>query len=351
MVTVRELVRGIGKVPLFFFALAAACAVVLAAGTFLPEDDGSPSFAELLLRAALFGPVGARIAALQPDYLTPPPPADDQALVGPWHVGIQAGHWNIDGLPDELERLRTDTGASYRGIQEVDVNLAIARRVAADLARAGVTVDLLPATIPPGYQADAFVAVHADGGWPSERGFKVSAPWRSSEASRLLRRSIESAYAELSGVPDDRYGVTYNMRGYYAFSWYRFDHAVAPSTPCAIIETGYLTSAADRRIIVDDPEAPARAITAGIIQYLARRAGMRPDALVARAYEPMIVSTDRAALRFFPEETEKVSAVLPSGTVVRPIAMENGWVELIQWGNFRVFGWMREADLRSPSGG
>jgi N-acetylmuramoyl-L-alanine amidase len=347
----RFLPRGIGWVPLLFFLSAAVCAAVLAVWTFADSRDGSPSFARLLLQAALFPRLAAHIAAGEPDYLTPPPFGADRRLLGPWRIGIQAGHVNIDQLPDELWRLRTDSGASYRGMREVDVNLQIARRVARDLVRAGVVVDLLPATVPPGYEADAFVAIHADGGGQRERGFKVSAPWRASEASRLLAEAIERTYGVLSGIPEDRYGVTYNMRGYYAFSWYRFEHAVAPTTQCAIIETGYLTSAADRRIIVDDPEASAQAISDGIIQFLGERPGLSPGSLVARAYTPMIVSADRAALRFFPDKKERISAVLPWGTVVRPICVANDWVELIVWGNFRIFGWMRRADLQPAVGG
>lgn len=335
----------------FFFASAAVIALVLVFLTFAPSRDGSPSFAGLLLRAVLFAGSAPRIEAQAPAYLTPPPFTADQRLMAPWRVGIQAGHWNIDQLPDELARLRTDTGASYRGLEEVDVNLKIARLVARDLTRAGVVVDLLPATVPPGYEADAFIAIHADGGGPGERGFKVSAPWRASDASRLLRDALQRSYGELSGVPSDRYGVTYNMRGYYAFGWYRFEHATAPTTPCAIIEAGYLTSAADRAVIVDDPETPARAIAAGVVLYLGERMALTARSLVARAYAPMIVATDRAALRVFPDETERVSAVLSAGTVVRPIQVANGWVELIQWGNFRVFGWMRQADLQAAAGG
>ena len=55
------------------------------------------------------------------------------------------------------------------------------------------------------------------------------------DASRLLRDSISRTYAQASGLPEDRYGVSFNMRGYYGFSWYRFDHAVAPTTPAVII--------------------------------------------------------------------------------------------------------------------
>jgi len=205
--------------------------------------------------------------------------------------------------------------------------------------------------VPPGYEADAFLAIHADGGEPAEHGFKVSAPWRASEASRLLRDALERAYGDLSGLPVDRYGVTYNMRGYYSFSWFRFDHAVAPSTPCAIIETGFLTSAADREVIVDDPLKAARAITIGVLSYLGKRAPLGPRSLVARRYAPMIVETDGARLRVFPSETERVTAVLPVGTVIRPMNIESGWVECVVWGNFRVFGWMRQADLESIAGG
>jgi hypothetical protein len=43
------------------------------------------------------------------------------------------------------------------------------------LQDAGVTVDLLPATVPPGYDADAFVAIHADdGGGADPGGWKIS---------------------------------------------------------------------------------------------------------------------------------------------------------------------------------
>jgi N-acetylmuramoyl-L-alanine amidase len=289
--------------------------------------------------------------ARAPAYLAPLPLYAERGLDRPWRVAIQAGHWDIGDLPDEQAHLRTDTGASYGRLPEADVNLAIARDVARELSRAGAAVELLPATVPAGYDADAFVAIHADGGSPRERGFKVSVPWRASEASLILRDAIQRAYGALSGIPMDRYGVTYNMRGYYAFSWYRFSHAVAPSTPCAIIETGYITSRADRAVIVDDPRRAARAITAGIILYLSERPALKPGALVARAYPPMIVAADQAALRYFPAEGERVAAVLPAGTVVHPMQVENGWVELMQWGDFRVFGWMKRTDLRPAVGG
>jgi len=284
-------------------------------------------------------------------YLAPPPIGQIRGAIAPWRVGIQAGHWKIADLPDEQIRLRGDTGAQWGPLHEADVNLRIATAVADDLRDAGVLVDLLPATVPVGYDADAFVAIHADdGGGTQASGWKVSAPWRASEASRALSDAIAQWYGSISGLSEDRYGVSYNMRGYYGFSWNRFEHAIAPTTPAAIIETGFLTSAIDRRLIVDDPDRAAGAIAMAVLSYLGERASMRPADLVPRAYPPMEVVADGAPLRYRPEAGERVAARLPAGTWVRPVGEENGWIELIVWGNYRVFGWMEKDDLREVPG-
>ncbi len=235
-------------------------------------------------------------------------------------------------------------------LHEADVNLAMARSVARDLAAAGVTVDLLPATVPVGYTADAFVAIHADGGGRLASGWKVAAPRRASAASRMLVDDIARAYGPVSGLPEDRYGVTFNMRGYYAFSWTRYAHTVSADTPAAIIETGYLTSASDRQVIVDDPEKAALGITAGIIAFLGQRASLPPAALVPLSYPPMIVTTNDAVLRSFPADDERIAARLPAGTRVRPTDAVSGWIELTVQGNFRLSGWMRSADLVTTGG-
>jgi N-acetylmuramoyl-L-alanine amidase len=295
--------------------------------------------------------IAGRLSAGLPVFLAPPPVETNRGLLTPWRVGIQAGHWRIDELPAEQARLRGDTGAQWGALTEAEVNLAIARRVVIQLETAGIDVDLLPAAVPPDYDADAFIAIHADDGGSRESGWKVASPWRSSAASRRLRDSVASAYALTTGLPEDRYGVSYNMRGYYAFSWTRFSHAIAPPTPAAIIETGFLTSPADRRVIVEDPDRAARGISMGVMMFLARRASMRPGSLVPVRYAPLTVATEQAALRSFPVDGERVTARLRAGTWVRPVNEENGWVELVVWGHFRVFGWMRKSDLQEVQRG
>lgn len=338
------------RVPIAFLVIL-ACAVSARNGI-LHSSQGEPSLGHELLAMYRLPRVAGRLSAGLPGFLAPPPIDRVRGVISPWRVGIQAGHWKIDELPFEQIRLRRDTGAQWGPLSEAEVNLAIARRVALQLEQAGVVVDLLPATVPPDYDADAFVAIHADdGGGSRESGWKVASPWRSSEASRKLRDAVASAYALTTGLPSDRYGVSYNMRGYYAFSWTRFSHAIAPATPAVIIETGFLTSAADRRIIVEDPERSARGISRGIIMFLAQRAGLRPGSLVPLRYPPLSVATEQAAVRYFPDEGERIAARLPAGTWVRPMNEENGWVELVVWGNFRIFGWMRKSDLQQIQSG
>jgi len=60
------------------------------------------------------------------------------------------------------------------------------------------------------------------------------------------------------------------MRWYYAFNARRYQHAVAPGVPQAIIETGFLTSSADRQYLIGDPDRVARGIANGILRFLQR---------------------------------------------------------------------------------
>jgi len=50
------------------------------------------------------------------------------------------------------------------------------------------------------------------------------------------------------------------MQNYYAFNFRRYEHSLHPMTIGVIIETGFLTSAGDRQIILSDPERAARGI-------------------------------------------------------------------------------------------
>lgn len=188
---------------------------------------------------------------------------------GPPKVALQIGHLDNDEVPEELKNIRGNTGAMAAGYTEVEVNQIIADLTAHLLKEKGVVVEILPATIPPDYWADVFIAIHADGSLDTTTtGYKMAAPWRdlTGKANQLVSILEESYGAATNLVKDDN--ITRNMRGYYAFAWWRYEHSLHPMTTAAIVETGFLTNPQDRRLIVDQPELSAKAIADGIMEFL-----------------------------------------------------------------------------------
>jgi N-acetylmuramoyl-L-alanine amidase len=185
-------------------------------------------------------------------------------------VGVQIGHYKSNELPPQLARLADNTGTYGGGRSEVDLNFDIANRVARLLRASGIQVDLLPATVPSGYSADAFVAIHADGSSSSAaRGFKISTRWSSVVALQDVRlvEMLTDAYRTATGLPEDS-NVTRNMRGYYAYSPRRPNYRVSNFTPGAIVEMGFMTNATDRRLMFNSPEVVAGGIARGIVGFL-----------------------------------------------------------------------------------
>lgn len=204
------------------------------------------------------------------------PDVDPMAWIKDWKrpnqpptVGLQVGHWKNSELPEELSSLIGNTGATGGGKTEVEINLLIAQTTADILEAQGISVDILSATIPPDYWADAFVAIHADGSTsPAASGFKIAGPWRElTGKSDQLVALLESEYQAATNLPIDP-NITRNMRGYYAFSWWKYDHSIHPMTTAVIVETGFITSPIDRKIIVNQPHISAEALASGILLFL-----------------------------------------------------------------------------------
>lgn len=189
---------------------------------------------------------------------------------GPARVGVQVGHWKNSEVPDELSGLkRNGSGATGGGKTEVEIVLQIAQKVKTLLEAKGVVVDLLPATIPVDYSADAFVSIHADGNTnPAVSGFKIASPQRDfSGKSVSLMENLYETYAKETSLQSDS-NITRRMSAYYAFNWRRYEHALSPLTPAVIVETGFLTSPTDRKIIVSNQDKSARGIANGILNFL-----------------------------------------------------------------------------------
>jgi N-acetylmuramoyl-L-alanine amidase len=167
------------------------------------------------------------------------------------HIGIVAGHSGNDSgavCPD--------------GLTEAQVNLAVAEAVVRSLRRRGDTVDLLKEFDPRlrGYRADAFVSIHADSCEVDLSGYKVASLEGGSDASQRLADCLWERYGAVTSLPPHPNTITYDMSRYHAF------REISPTTPAAIIETGFLKG--DRQLLEKEPGRAAEGIVAGLDCFL-----------------------------------------------------------------------------------
>jgi N-acetylmuramoyl-L-alanine amidase len=157
-------------------------------------------------------------------------------------------------------------------VPEWQLNLDVAKRVAALLEAQGIIADIIPSTVPAGYTADAFVALHADGDRTGRlSGYKLAhGRWSGDTTSdKALLEAISVEYQAATALKWDNH-VSRNMTGYYSFSNRRFQHAVAAGTPAVILEMGFMTNRSDLRLLLQDTEIVAQGIANGIVRYLER---------------------------------------------------------------------------------
>lgn len=172
----------------------------------------------------------------------------------------------------------SDVGATCPdGLTEVAVNRQIAHATAAILRDANTDVLILQEYDPrlEGLRADALVAIHADSCVPRQ-GFKVARWVKSPDPGRdeVLVACLVHAYQTQTGLPLDTRTITEDMTEYHAF------RKIAPTTPAAIIEVGYLGG--DRRLLTQEPERPALGIAEGLACFFKwreeqPRVGERPS--------------------------------------------------------------------------
>jgi N-acetylmuramoyl-L-alanine amidase len=174
--------------------------------------------------------------------------------IPPLKVGIVAGHW------------LSDVGATCPdGLTEVEINVAVAQLVVSMLSRSGYDAEMLAEFSPDlhGYEASALVSIHADScNVPEATGFKV-ARVSSSLVPELEDRLVDcliQEYQEATGLPFHQHSITYDMTEYHAF------YEIAPETPAAIIEIGFM--AADRRLLTKRQDLVAEGIVNGIKNFL-----------------------------------------------------------------------------------
>lgn len=266
-------------------------------------------------------------------------------LEGPIKIGIQPGHWRIEELPDELARLRTSTGAAYGQLRELDINLAVSRILLERLLAAGYDAELVPAAVPAGYRADLFVSVHADRADQADRrGWKLSPPWRASPASKSLAAAMAASFAE-SGLPEDRGGVTANMRGYFGFSWWRYENVISPYTPAVLVELGFMGNAVERARMRDEPGSYAAILERGVLRFLEGYGRDDPSILVPIVYETRHAGPSGVRARAAPSDGAAILERYDAGRLIRPVdEAPDGWFEVFSRALWRGV-WVHESEL------
>jgi N-acetylmuramoyl-L-alanine amidase len=174
-------------------------------------------------------------------------------------IGIVSGHHG------------NDSGAVCKdGLTEAQVNYDIANRVAGEMRQRGYRVDVLDEFDPRlnNYGALLLLSIHADScDYINEEatGFKVAhvLDSRVPEQEDKLVECIADRYAARTGMRFHKNSVTRDMTNYHGF------YEVAPNTPSAIIETGFLQL--DRLILTERADLVAQGIVDGLMCYLSVR--------------------------------------------------------------------------------
>jgi N-acetylmuramoyl-L-alanine amidase len=193
--------------------------------------------------------------ALSERTATVAPPTPALPSTSPVKIGIVAGHW-----PDDSGAVCPD------GLTETEINLAVAQQVVSNLLRIGYNAEVLAEFSPKldGYQATALVSIHADScNVPKASGFKVarvSASLVPELEDRLVACLIDK-YQGATGLQFHRNSITYDMTEYHAF------YEIAPETPAAIIEIGFMGE--DRRLLTKRQDRVAQGIVDGIKCFIA----------------------------------------------------------------------------------
>ena len=174
-------------------------------------------------------------------------------------VGIVAGHW------------QSDPGAMCPdGLEEVELTLPIARRVARILRQRGFRVEVLPeySSRLNGYQADVFLSIHCDS-CVDLSGFKLVRMTHSAVAERedRLVQTLYRTYAEATGLEPHLNTITEDMRQYHAL------RRISPSTPGAIIEAGFMGG--DRDLLANGQDRVALGIANGLEAFLGEQSEAR----------------------------------------------------------------------------
>ena len=200
-----------------------------------------------------FGAIISGILTPQPNGVGAVPTTQNSV-----RIGIVSGHWGNGGDPGAV---------CPDGTNEHDINLSIASLVRQKLEAYGYNIDLLQEFDPrlDGYKAALLLSIHNDTCDVIDAdatGFKLASSTYSNDKNLTDRLSacLYDRYGRATGLLYRSGNITINMTDYHAF------RVVDPSTPAAIIETGFLYL--DRSLLLDHPDVVADGVVAGVLCFV-----------------------------------------------------------------------------------
>lgn len=181
------------------------------------------------------------------------------------HIALISGHAGNDSGATCEEANGVVT------LKEADVVAEVAQRVRKRLAQAGATVTILEEFDPRlnELEADTLLSIHADS-CIDNSGFKVAHSTVSQipEADDRLVACIEQAYSSATKLSPNPNTITHDMTEYHAWK------EIAPTTPAAIIEIGFLGG--DQELLTQHSALVAKGISDGILCFLAPPSSSQP---------------------------------------------------------------------------
>lgn len=182
--------------------------------------------------------------------------------------GIVAAAWNrevalISGHAGHDSGAVCEDASGVVTLTEAEVNAKIAGLAAERLRRAGASVAILDeydARLQ-GLRAAVLLSLHADSCIDAS-GFKAAVHRYSviPETNQRLLDCINTAYPAATGLPPHPNTVTHNMTEYHAF------RRIAPTTPAAILEMGFLGG--DRSLLTEHSALAAKGVSDAILCFL-----------------------------------------------------------------------------------
>lgn len=157
-------------------------------------------------------------------------------------------------------------------VTEAAVNAEVAEQAAELLRRDGTDVAILEEYDPRinSLEVDALISLHADS-CISASGYKAAYYLFSTipEEDARLVRCIDEMYPAATGLTKHADTITHNMTEYHAF------RKVAPTTPAAILELGFLGG--DQELLTTDADLAAQGVADSIRCFLDDVATPTPD--------------------------------------------------------------------------